>query len=44
MEQRYKAIEEFNQGQWQILVATDVVARGLNIPNIKYVVGYLPIQ
>jgi ATP-dependent RNA helicase RhlE len=44
MEQRHKAMEEFRQGQWQILVATDVVARGLNLPKVKYVVGYLPIQ
>lgn len=37
---RNQAMEAFRQGQYQILVATDVAARGLDIDNIAHVVNY----
>jgi ATP-dependent RNA helicase RhlE len=37
---RNKAIEQFAQGNVRVLVATDVAARGLDIPNLPYVVNF----
>ncbi|WP_022942241.1 DEAD/DEAH box helicase [Psychromonas hadalis] len=37
---RSKAIEKFTQGSVRVLVATDVAARGLDIPNLPYVVNF----
>ena len=37
---RNKAIEQFAQGQVRVLVATDVAARGLDIPDLPYVVNF----
>ncbi|MEI6897020.1 MAG: DEAD/DEAH box helicase [Psychromonas sp.] len=37
---RNKAIEQFSQGKVRVLVATDVAARGLDIPNLPYVVNF----
>jgi superfamily II DNA/RNA helicase len=37
---RNKAIEQFTQGQVRVLVATDVAARGLDIPDLPYVVNF----
>ena len=34
---RKKAIEDFRKGKLQLLVATDVAARGLDIPGVAYV-------
>lgn len=37
---RNKAIEQFSAGQVRVLVATDVAARGLDIPDLPYVVNF----
>ena len=37
---RNEAFEKFRSGQVPILVATDVAARGLDIPNVKFVINY----
>ncbi|KAI3615590.1 atp-dependent rna helicase dbp3 [Moniliophthora roreri] len=37
---RMQALENFKNGQTGILVATDVAARGLDIPNVKAVINY----
>lgn len=42
--QRQRALERFAEGQLQMLVATDVAARGLHIPATRTVVNYdLPL-
>jgi len=38
--QRERAILAFREGRADILVATDVAARGLDIPNVSHVVNY----
>ena len=38
--QRKDALDRFRAGQMQILVATDVAARGLDIPKLNYVFNY----
>jgi ATP-dependent RNA helicase DBP3 len=38
--QRMKALEEFKTGKTGLLVATDVAARGLDIPNVAAVINY----
>ncbi|MDA8585112.1 DEAD/DEAH box helicase [Rhodobacteraceae bacterium] len=38
--QRDRAIREFKSGEIDILVATDVAARGIDIPDVKYVYNY----
>ena len=43
--QRDRALREFKSGQMTVLVATDVAARGLDIPEVKHVYNYeLPDQ
>ncbi|MBI3117358.1 MAG: DEAD/DEAH box helicase [Candidatus Hydrogenedentes bacterium] len=37
---RVKALEGFRSGKYQILVATDVAARGLDIEDISHVINY----
>jgi len=37
---RTKALEQFKSGEVPLLVATDVAARGLDIPNVDYVINY----
>ena len=37
---RLIALNEFKSGQTKILIATDVSARGIDIPNVDYVVNY----
>ncbi|WP_286232641.1 DEAD/DEAH box helicase [Thalassotalea sediminis] len=37
---RNKALEQFATGQARVLVATDVAARGLDIPDLPYVVNF----
>jgi len=37
---RLQTLGEFRGGQHKILVATDVSARGIDIPNVDYVVNY----
>jgi len=38
--QRTQALEEFKQGTVQVLVATDIAARGLDIDQLPHVVNY----
>ncbi|MEM8572219.1 MAG: DEAD/DEAH box helicase [Pseudomonadota bacterium] len=38
--QRDRAIKQFRSGEMQILVATDVAARGIDIPTVGLVVNY----
>ncbi|WP_139376822.1 DEAD/DEAH box helicase [Halobacillus salinus] len=38
-EQRAKAIKEFRKGEYDLLLATDVAARGLDILDITYIVN-----
>ncbi|KAJ2683185.1 RNA-dependent ATPase, partial [Coemansia spiralis] len=38
--QRLEAIEAFRSGQVPLLVATDVAARGLDVPDVEYVINY----
>jgi len=42
---RLEAMNNFKSGEVKILIATDVSARGIDIPNVQYVVNYdLPEQ
>ena len=38
--QRSKVIKSFKEGNCQVMIATDVAARGLDINNVEYVVNY----
>ena len=38
--QRQRALAQFKDNRSQILVATDVAARGLDIPNVSHVINY----
>ena len=38
--QRVQALEGFRSGRYQILVATDIAARGLDVENITHVINY----
>lgn len=37
---RNKALEQFSEGKVRVLVATDVAARGLDIPDLAFVVNF----
>merc|ERR1712080_292946 len=39
-EARTQAVEQFKSGQVPLLVATDVAARGLDIPGVDFVINY----
>ncbi|RFM31004.1 DEAD/DEAH box helicase [Chitinophaga silvisoli] len=39
-ENRLEAMEDFKSGKVKLLVTTDVNARGIDIPNVDYVVNY----
>jgi ATP-dependent RNA helicase RhlE len=42
---RNRALDGFKQGQYRVLVATDVAARGLDVNDITHVINYdLPIE
>ncbi len=38
--QRQRALDSFKKGKVKILVATDVAARGLDIPNVSHVINF----
>ncbi|MFL0356874.1 DEAD/DEAH box helicase [Erythrobacter sp. GH1-10] len=38
--QRQRALDEFRRGKTHILVATDVAARGIDIPGVSHVINY----
>lgn len=38
--ERSSALEEFKSGRIPLLIATDVAARGLDIPQVEYVINY----
>ena len=38
--QRRKALEGFKRGKYQVLVATDIAARGINVEGISHVVNF----
>ena len=38
--QRIRALSQFKQNQLQVLVATDVVARGLDIEDVTHVINF----
>lgn len=38
--ERTKAMNQFKDGSQPLLVATDVAARGLDIPNVEYVINF----
>ena len=43
--QRIQALQRFKSGQINVLVATDVASRGIDIPKLKYVFNYnLPVE
>ena len=37
---RHRVLEDFRSGENQILIATDVTARGIDIPDVDYVINY----
>jgi ATP-dependent RNA helicase RhlE len=37
---RTRALEAFREGRARILVATDIAARGIDVPNISHVINY----
>ena len=38
--QRIRALERFKTNQIQVLIATDVASRGLDIPNVSHIINY----
>ena len=39
-DERFKLLDAYRKGEEKILVTTDVAARGIDIPSVKYVVNY----
>jgi len=39
-QERERALKSFRDGHSPILIATDVAARGLDVPNVKWVINY----
>ena len=37
---RFKSIKRFNEGSCRVLVATDIIARGLDLDKISYVINF----
>ena len=43
--QRFRAVRGFGEGQMRVLIATDVVARGIDVSNVSHVINFdLPIE
>jgi superfamily II DNA/RNA helicase len=43
--ERERALIKFRNGTYQLLIATDLAARGIDVPEIKYIIHYhLPIK
>ena len=40
LSQRRAALEGFRRGRFEVLVATDIAARGLDVDNIRHVINY----
>lgn len=38
--QRKEAMDGFRQSRWQILIATDIAARGIDVQNISHVINF----
>jgi ATP-dependent RNA helicase RhlE len=38
--ERFSLLERFREGKNQVLITTDVAARGIDIPNMEYVINY----
>lgn len=38
--QRTRALDDFKRGKSRVLVATDVAARGIDVPNVTHVINY----
>jgi ATP-dependent RNA helicase RhlE len=38
--QRIQALQGFRQGEHRVLVATDIAARGIDIPKIEHIINY----
>jgi ATP-dependent RNA helicase RhlE len=38
--QRQRALDEFRSGKTKVLIATDVAARGIDIPGVSHVINY----
>ncbi len=38
--QRQQALDGFKEGRYRVLVATDIVARGIDVDNISHVINY----
>lgn len=44
-EEREKLIDDFRSGRRKVLIATDVLARGLDVTNVNLVINYdLPVK
>lgn len=39
-EERERSLRKFRKGELKVLIATDVSARGIDIPNVEFVVNY----
>lgn len=37
---RFQLLDKFRKGEFKVLVTTDVAARGIDIPAVKYVINY----
>ena len=38
--QRFNALKQFEEGTFRLLIATDVIARGVDIPNVTHVINF----